>query len=726
MQHDVTAFGEAHDLPAAPDRFLDRELSWLAFNERVLDMAADQSIPLLERVNFLSIFASNLDEFFMVRVAGLKRRISTGLAVASVTGTQPRATMKAITEKASELARRHADLYRLDVRPRLEAEDIVIVGLDDLTTSERTSMDRLFDERVFPVLTPLAVDPAHPFPYVSGLSLNLGVVLRHPRSGAEHFARVKVPPVLPRFIDIAAVQRSEAAHRGVRAPADPDAGARFLPVEELITAHLDVLFEGMEIVSASCFRITRNEDLAVEEDDAENLLKALEQELERRRFGPAVRLEITDDMHPRVRELLVSELALDDSEIYEVPTPLDLRGLSIIADIPREDLHYPKAVQFVSRALAEAESADQADVFSAMRDREILLQHPYESFSTSVQAFIEQAAADPHVVAIKQTLYRTSGDSPIVDALIEAAQAGKQVLAVVEIKARFDEANNITWARKLERAGVHVVYGIVGLKTHAKLCMVVRQEAGGLRRYCHVGTGNYHPKTARIYEDLGLLSSDPVVGRDIAKLFNQLSGLAPDTTYSRLLVAPSRVREGLLEQVREATDRALAGERARIRIKVNSIVDEAFIDHLYLASRAGVQVQLFVRGICAIRPGIPGLSENIEVRSILGRFLEHSRVYIFEHGPELEHAEASIGSADLMHRNLDRRVEALVRLQDPQQIDEVRQMFDLAFAPATAHFVLDGHGTWTRVAADDDGTALRDYQQELYRMHRKRWSRQRE
>jgi polyphosphate kinase len=725
MQHDVTAFGEEHDLPAAPDRFLDRELSWLAFNERVLDMAADQTIPLLERVNFLSIFASNLDEFFMVRVAGLKRRISTGLAVPSVTGTQPRATMKAITQKASALARRHADLYRLDIRPRLEAEDIHVVGLDDLTETERTSMARLFEERVFPVLTPLAVDPAHPFPYVSGLSLNLGVVLRHPRSGAEHFARVKVPPVLPRFIDVASIQQDGQSGRGTRATADLDAAARFLPIEELITAHLDILFEGMEVVSASCFRITRNEDVAVEEDDAENLLKALEQELERRRFGPAVRLEVTDDMHPRVRELLVSELALDESEIYELPTPLDLRGLSILADIPREDLHYPKAVPFVSRALAEAESSDQPDVFSALRDREILLQHPYESFSTSVQAFIEQAAADPHVVAIKQTLYRTSGDSPIVDALIEAAQAGKQVLAVVEIKARFDEANNITWARKLERAGVHVVYGIVGLKTHAKLCMVVRQEPGGLRRYCHVGTGNYHPKTARIYEDLGLLSSDPVVGRDIAKLFNQLSGLAPDTTYSRLLVAPSRVREGLLDHVREATERSRRGERARIRMKMNSIVDEAIIDHLYLASRAGVDVQLFVRGICAIRPGIPGLSDNIEVRSILGRFLEHSRAYVFEHGDRLQHAEASIGSSDLMHRNLDRRVEALVRLQDPQHVDEVRQMFDLAFSDSTAHFELDCDGVWTRIASDADGATLDDYQQQLYRAHRTRWSRQR-
>lgn len=724
MMNDVQTFGDEHGLPAPEGRFLDRELSWLAFNERVLDMAADTTMPLLERVNFLSIFPNNLDEFFMVRVAGLKRRISTGLAVPSVTGAQPRSTMRSITKSARILARRHADLYRKDIRPRLEAEGIFVIGLDELTESEREGMAELFNERVFPVLTPLAVDPAHPFPYVSGLSLNLGVVLRHPRTGAEHFARVKVPPVLPRFINVAAFDgpRSSA---GPEIPVSPESPARFLPIEDVITAHLDSLFEGMEVVSASCFRITRNEDLEVEEDDAENLLKALEKELERRRFGPAVRLEITDDMHPRVRELLVNELAIDESEIYELPSPLDLRGLSVIADIPREDLHFPKAVPIVSRDLAAAESSEQPDVFEAMREREILLQHPYESFSTSVQAFIEQAAQDPHVVAIKQSLYRTSGDSPIVDALIEAAQAGKQVLAVVEIKARFDEANNITWARKLERAGVHVVYGIVGLKTHAKLCMVVRREQSGLRRYCHVGTGNYHPKTARGYEDMGLLTADPQLGEDIAKLFNQLSGLAPGTTYSRLLVAPSRVREGLLEHIVDATRRAEAGEPSRIRIKVNSIVDERTIDHLYLASRAGVSVQLFVRGICAIRPGIPGLSENIEVRSILGRYLEHSRVFVFEHGPELEEAEAYIGSADLMHRNLDRRVEALVRLEDPRHIDEARHLFDLAFADDTARFDLDGDGLWTRTSVDAAGEPLNDYQHSLHRVHRHRWSRQR-
>ncbi|WP_029088284.1 RNA degradosome polyphosphate kinase [Brevibacterium album] len=715
MPYDVTAFGEEHALPAPHDRFLDRELSWLAFNQRVLETAADAEIPLLERVSFLSIFASNLDEFFMVRVAGLKRRISTGLAVPSITGAQPRAVMRSISKHARMLVRRHAELLRDVLRPQLEEEGIYLVGIDALTRAERRRVDEFFFTDVFPVLTPLAVDPAHPFPYVSGLSLNLGILLRHPRTGVEHFARVKVPPVLPRFFNV-----TEPGGADDPRPIGPDSPGRFVAIEHIIAAHLGSLFEGMEVVSSSCFRVTRNEDLEVEEDDAENLLKALEKELLRRRFGPAVRLEVTEDMDPRARELLVRELGMDESEIYELPEPLDLRGLSALSAIPREDLHFPRAVPVMNRDLAAEESSDQPDAFKAMREREILLHHPYESFSTSVQAFIEQAAADPDVLAIKQTLYRTSGDSPIVDALIEAAEAGKQVLAVVEIKARFDEENNITWARKLERAGVHVVYGIVGLKTHAKLCLVVRHERGRLARYAHVGTGNYHPKTARLYEDLGLLTADPVLTQDVTKLFNQLSGYAPRTEYSRLLVAPNHVREGLLSHIGEATRRAQRGERARIRIKVNSIVDEKLIDALYLASRAGVQVQLFVRGICAIRPGIAGLSENIEVRSILGRYLEHSRAFVFEHGEDLAHAEALIGSSDLMHRNLDRRVEALVRLERPEHIAKVREMFDLAFSDGTAHFWLEPGGQWARRTHDAEGAPLRDYQDTLVRAHGRR------
>ncbi|MFB9776660.1 RNA degradosome polyphosphate kinase [Brevibacterium otitidis] len=703
--YDVAAFGRTHDLPAPADRFLDRELSWLAFNERVLALAADASIPLLERVNFLSIFASNLDEFFMVRVAGLKRRIATGLAVPSVTGAQPLAVMRSLSRHTRALLDRHAALFTEVIEPELSAEGIAIVRIDELTPAELAVVDEMFSSQVFPVLTPLAVDPAHPFPYISGLSLNLGVLLRHPQTGSEVFARVKVPQSLPRFVDVAATRT-----QGV----SPASSARFVAMEDIIAANLGLLFEGMEVIAHSVFRVTRNEDLEVEEDDAENLLKALEKELTRRRFGPAVRLEVTEELHPRVRRILVQELELEESEIYALPRPLDMRGLSELASIPREDLHFPQAVPVMNRYLSQAETSDQVDIFEAVKERDILLHHPYDSFSTSVQAFIEQAANDPHVLAIKQTLYRTSGDSPIVDALVDAAQAGKQVLAVVEIKARFDEEANITWARKLERAGVHVVYGIVGLKTHAKLCLVVRQEASGLARYCHVGTGNYHPKTARLYEDFGLLTCDPEVGQDLTKLFNQLSGYAPQSEYSRLLVAPSRLRDGLLEHIHAEIAHAEAGRAASIRLKVNSIVDERIIDALYLASRAGVRVQLFVRGICAIRPGIPGLSENIDVRSILGRYLEHSRLFVFGGGGD---TVAYIGSADLMHRNLDRRVEAIVRLRDPEHIAEIDSLFDLAFHSRTGSFHLGPGGIWTREVPAEDPV---DYQTALIHRHHRR------
>ncbi|MCQ9368918.1 RNA degradosome polyphosphate kinase [Brevibacterium sp. 91QC2O2] len=694
-QQAVTAF----NLPEPKDRFFDRELSWLAFNERVLTLAADESIPLLERLNFLAIFASNLDEFFMVRVAGLKRRIQTGLAVPTLTGETPLTVMAKISRRARELMERQVELFRADIRPRLADEGIHFVTMDQLDGDERAMADDFFTSQVFPVLTPLAVDPSHPFPYISGLSLNLGVLLRNPTTGAELFARVKVPQTLPRFINV-------SAHRGVR-QVGPDTPARFLKLEDLIAAHLTRLFTGMEILNCSVFRVTRNEDLEVEEDDTENLLKALEKELLRRRFGPAVRLEATGDLHPRVREILIDELELDEREVFTLDDPLDMRGLGIVVDIERDDLHFPRAVPKTNRDLAPVESSDQVDVFEAMREHEVLLHHPYDSFSTSVQAFLEQAATDPQVLAIKQTLYRTSGDSPIVNALVDAAQAGKQVLAVVEIKARFDEEANIIWARKLERAGVHVVYGVVGLKTHAKLSLVVRREADGLRRYCHVGTGNYNPKTARGYEDLGLLSTDPVLADDLSKLFNRLSGYSPLADFSRLLVSPQRVREGLLELIGQQTELAAAGRPARIRIKVNSIVDEALVDALYLASRAGVKVQLFVRGICSLRPGVPGLSENIEVRSVLGRYLEHSRIFVFGSGAE---STAYIGSADLMHRNLDRRVEALVRLETPAHRGAVEDLFDLAFSNRTASFRLDADGAWTRHSRSESGAVLRDYQ----------------
>ena len=673
------------DLPTG--RFIDRELSWLAFNQRVLELAEDHRLPLLERVKFLAIFASNLDEFFMVRVAGLKRRIATGIAVRAASGLMPREVHEAVLTAAHELMVRQSHCFTAEVLPALRAEGIELVRWDDLTGLERMATSEMFRESVFPVLTPLAVDPAHPFPYISGLSLNLAVVVRNPLTGNELFARVKVPPVLPRFVAL-----------------DHD---RFVPLEDVIAAHLDELFPGMEVVEHHTFRVTRNEDVEVEEDDAENLLKALERELMRRRFGPPVRLEVEDSISPHVLELLVRELGVSAGEVFRLPWPLDLTGLWTIVGMDREDLKDTPFVPKTSRALAKVETASAPDVLEAISAGEVLLHHPYDSFSTSVQRFLEQAAADPKVLAIKQTLYRTSGDSPIVDALIDAAQSGKQVLALVEIKARFDEEANITWARKLERSGVHVVYGLVGLKTHCKLSMVVRQEGEGLVRYCHIGTGNYHPKTARLYEDMGLLTRDAQVGADVANLFNQLSGYSMKTSYDRLLVAPHSVRSGLLERIYREIDHHANGRPARIRFKCNSIVDEQVIDGLYRASQAGVPVDVWVRGICAIRPGVPGMSENIRVRSILGRFLEHSRAYEFANGGE---PEVWIGSADLMHRNLDRRVETLVSLNRPQHVEAISALFEQAFDPSISAWDLDSDGTWHRHDVDDHGNPLDDLQ----------------
>jgi polyphosphate kinase len=700
---------EPHAVTGSAARFLDRETSWLQFNERVLQLAEDDSQPLLERTRFLAIFASNLDEFFMVRVAGLKRRIATGIAVRSASGLEPREVLDQIGAVAHELMARHARVFHESVRPLLASEGITVIRWDELAAAEQQRLQEMFRAQIFPVLTPLAVDPAHPFPYISGLSLNLAVIVRNPKTEKEHFARVKVPPLLPRFI---AVEDADGSTVGIPpALADPYK-SRFVPIEDIIAAHLDQLFPGMEVLQHHSFRVTRNEDLEVEEDDAENLLQALEKELMRRRFGPPVRLEVADDTDDHVLDLLVRELGVTDSEVYRLPAPLDLRGLDLVADLARSELRYPPFVAATHRDLTEGvETSKPGDILAAMRVRDILLHHPYDSFSTSVQAFLEQAAADPRVLAIKQTLYRTSGDSPIVDALIDAAEAGKQVLAIVEIKARFDEQANISWARKLEQAGVHVVYGIVGLKTHAKLALVVRQEADGLRRYCHIGTGNYNPKTARLYEDLGLLTTDERVGEDLTRLFNQLSGYAPRTRFKRLLVAPRSLRGGLIEQIEGEIAHAEAGRPAAVRLKLNSIVDEAVIDALYRASQAGVPVDVVVRGICAIRPGVPGLSENIRVRSILGRFLEHSRIFLFG-GPERELADTAcwIGSADMMHRNLDRRVEALVRLEDPAHVAELRAVLDIAMDDATSSFHLGSDGTWTRHHQADDGAPLLDLQ----------------
>ncbi|HRW17738.1 MAG TPA: RNA degradosome polyphosphate kinase [Dermatophilaceae bacterium] len=707
---DEDAAETLRELP--PDRFLEREISWLQFNERVLQLAMDESMPLLERAKFLAIFSSNLDEFFMVRVAGLKRRIATGLAVRSAAGLAPRELLERIGHAAQELMRMHSWVFWDQVRPALADEGITIVHWDELSDDERTPLHGLFREQIFPVLTPLAVDPAHPFPYISGLSLNLAVVLVNPKTGTEHFARVKVPPSLPRFLRVA--------------ESDPERGyaARFVPLEDLIAAHLDQLFTGMEVREHYTFRVTRNEDLEVEEDDAENLLTALEKELTRRRFGPPVRLEVDEQIDDRVLDLLTRELGVTAAETYKLPTPLDLRGLFLIADVDRSDLKDAPFVPMTHPDLAPTERSQQGDVFAAVRNKDVLLHHPYDAFSTSVQAFIEQAANDPRVLAIKQTLYRTSGDSPIIDALIDAATAGKQVLAVVEIKARFDEVNNISWARKLEHAGVHVVYGIVGLKTHAKLCLVVRQEAEGLVRYCHIGTGNYNPKTARLYEDLGVLTADPQVGEDLSRLFNQLSGIAPRSRFKRLLVAPRTVRSGLVEQVDVEIARHAEQGDGRIRLKMNSVVDEQLIDALYRASQAGVPVEVWVRGICAIRPGVPGLSENITVRSTLGRFLEHSRIYWFAGGGS---PQVFIGSADMMHRNLDRRVEALLRVVDPPHVAELTRILDVGLSDAVSRFELGADGVWTRVHLDAEGQPLVDVQQATweYRTKQRRKARRR-
>lgn len=682
--------GSQPHLPA--DRFLDRELSWLDFNGRVLELAADSSLPLLERVNFLSIFSSNLDEFYMVRVASLKRRIATGIAVQSASGLAPKEVLAKIGIKTRELQTQHARLFVDEILPSLREHGVEIVHWSKLDDQERANLHDSFQARIFPVLTPLAVDPAHPFPYISGLSLNLAVVLTNPETGQDHFARVKVPPLLPRLIQI------------------PGSDAqRYIPIEDVMGEFLAELFPGMMVKQHHTFRVTRNEDLEVDEDEGENLLVQLEKELLRRRFGPPVRLEVADDIDPEVLNLLCRELDIADYDVHALPEPLDLRGLSQIAFLPRPELHFePHSI--TSNRYLESLDDEPVDVFRAIREREILVHHPYESFATSVQAFLEQAAADPQVLAIKQTLYRTSGDSPIVDALIDAAEAGKQVLALVEIKARFDEQNNIGWARKLEAAGVHVVYGIVGLKTHCKLSLVIRQEDAGLKRYCHIGTGNYNPKTARFYEDLGLLTSRQSVGEDLTKLFNKLSGYAPDSNYSSLLVSPNGVRQGLSERIRREIEHQLAGRPARIRIKMNSLVDEQIIDELYQASLAGVQVEVLVRGMCALRPGVPGLSETIRVRSVLGRYLEHSRIFAFENGGE---SEVFIGSADMMHRNLDRRVEALVRIEQEDHIHDLHEVFDMGMSEHTASWALDATGSWHRHSRDSEGEKLADLQDSL-------------
>jgi polyphosphate kinase len=678
------------------ERYLNRELSWLDFNARVLALAADTSLPLLERAKFLAIFASNLDEFYMVRVAGLKRRDEMGLSVRSADGLSPREQLRRIGERTQQIATRHATVFGELVRPALAEQGIVILTWNELDDVEKGRLSTYFHEQVFPVLTPLAVDPAHPFPFVSGLSLNLAITVKQPEDGTQHFARIKVPDNVDRFVELRVRDGFEGE-------------VQFLPMEELIAAFLPVLFPGLEIVEHHAFRITRNADFEVEEDRDEDLLQALERELARRRFGSPVRLEIADDMTENMLELLLRELDVHPGDVIEVPGLLDLSSLWQIYGVDRPDLKDPPFVPATPPAFGERETPKS--IFSTLRDGDVLVHHPYDSFSTSVQRFIEQAAADPNVLAIKQTLYRTSGDSPIVNALIDAAEAGKQVVALVEIKARFDEQANIKWARALEQAGVHVVYGLIGLKTHCKTCLVVRREGSAIRRYCHIGTGNYNPKTARLYEDVGLLTASPDIGADLTDLFNSLTGYSRKVSYRNLLVAPYGVRRGIVERIEREIAAKQEGAEAGIRLKANALVDEQVIDSLYRASQAGVRVEVVVRGICALRPGVPGFSENVVVRSILGRFLEHSRIIHFRAIDEFW-----IGSADMMHRNLDRRVEVMAQVKDPRLTAQLDEVFTSAMDPATRCWELEADGHWT--ASPHEGQTVRDHQVSLMERHR--------
>jgi polyphosphate kinase len=664
-------------------RFLNREISDLHFKSRVLALAEDPAIPLLERAKFLAIVAGNLDEFYMVRVAGLKRQQSAGLATLSADGLTPTQQLVAISKQVGRLMERHAAIFADDMLPALRERDIQIVRWPEISKSQRRDMAAVFRERIFPILTPLAVDPGHPFPYISNRSLNLAVFIQD-ADGRVRFARVKVPPLLPRLMPI-------------------EDGRCYIPLEDVITANVSDLFPGMEVLTSHVFRVTRDAELEVDDDGAEDLLNALEQELTRRRFSKAVRLEVERGTPDHLLEMLMRELQVDEPDIFELPGPLDLSCLAELLQINRPDLKDPPFQPVTHPRLLPNEDAP-ADVFAAIRGGDILVHHPYESFANSVQLFIEQAAADPDVLAIKQTLYRTSGESPIVDALIEAAETGKQVVVLVEIKARFDEIANINWARTLERAGCHVVYGLVGLKTHCKLCMVVRQEGDRLRRYVHIGTGNYNPATARIYEDLGLLTADEQLGADIGSLFNYLTGYSRHESYDSLLVAPHEMRQRMISMIQREAAVASRGDPARIVFKLNAIVDEAIIDALYKASQAGVNIDIIARGICALRPGVHGLSDNIRVRSIVGRFLEHSRIYYFANGGA---EELYIGSADLMHRNLDRRVEVLVRVAADELKRRLCGILDLALADSTGSWRLGKSSKWSRITSAKEAAAGR-------------------
>jgi polyphosphate kinase len=680
------------------ERLIDRELSWLDFNERVLQLAEDPSIPLLERCRFLAIFSSNLDDFYMIRVATAKRKIENSITKKNTAGYTPIELMIEISKKTNSLISRMVKCFHEDLLPKLADNGIEMVDWENLTDDEKDYINSVFTKRIFPILTPLAVDPSHPFPYISGLSLNLAVLVKKPDTHEELFARVKVPASLPRFMETANF-----------------ASTRFIAIEQVIIANLHQLFPGMEIEDYYTFRITRNADLELEEEESENILESMEQELLRRKFGPPVRLEVASDIKSDLVDRLKSELSIREGDISRYREPLDLTGLNRIADLDRPELKFVPFRNQVAQELREIDPESNEDFFAAIRKGEILLHHPYDSFNSSVVRFLEAAASDPQVLAIKQTLYRTSGDSPIVDALIEAAEAGKQVLAVIEIRARFDEQANVRWARKLEDVGVHVVYGLVGFKTHAKLSLVVREEGNSVKRYCHVGTGNYNPKTARMYEDLGILSADEKLGEDLNKLFNQLSGFAPQSSYNRLLVAPRSIRPELLAKINREIENKKLGKPAFIRMKLNSLLDEEFIEAFYLASIAGVEVDLVIRGICALRPGITGLSENIRVRSVLGRFLEHSRIFHFANNGN---DELYIGSADLMDRNLNRRVESLVLIEDKAHKAELIKIFDQYLDPTIVSWHLLKDGNWKLINRDNDGKALQDLHAKMIKLYK--------
>ena len=657
--------------------YINRELSWLEFNERVLFEAGDERNPLLERVRFLSIFAGNLDEFFQVRVAGLKQQVAAGRSSPTPDGMSASETLDAIRTRLLPIVANHSQTFGA-IRAELAEEEIRIVGYGERPERHLELRTRFFDE-IFPVLTPLAVDPGHPFPYISDLSLSLAVTVRDPDTGERLFARIKVPPILPRLMEVAPLT--------------------YVLLEQVIAANLDALFPGMEIVEHHLFRVTRNADLSIEEEEAPDLLMAIEEELRKRRFGKVVRLEIERSMPHSTRQLLMRGLGIEQADVYEISGMLDLNALGTIADLDIAELHYMPWQPVTPTRLQTADPDDDADVFAAIRDADILVHHPYESFATSVQRFIEQAAEDPDVLTIKQTLYRTSGDSPIVRSLISAAEAGKQVVVLVEIKARFDEQANIVWARALERAGAHVAYGLVGLKTHSKVALVVRREGRGLRRYVHIGTGNYNPRTARQYVDLGLLSADMELGADVTELFNLLTGHSRQKRYRRLLVAPTTMRASLTELVDGERRRQVEHGDGRIVIKCNALVDPHLIRSLYQASAAGVRVDVIVRGMCSIRPGVEGVSESISVRSIIGRFLEHSRIFVFGQG---EREQFFIGSADFMERNLDRRVEALAPVLEADSRHRLRRIIEIMLADDRRAWRLGRDDRWTRVEATVD------------------------